>query len=138
MTEHQIQIALPVHTVHQAWRRYVGYVGTDNEDTGDDATITWRADDGSGLTATFASVGPEATVVSAARNGGRDAAPAPAVPNLADVGEVDQNLGEFLGGFLEYAKSAFMELNVDPGASSGTGLSGPDGTSHTANSHELP
>lgn len=131
MNEHQVQIALPIHTVHQAWRRYVGYVGTDAEADGDGSTVTWRADDGSGLSADFVSDGPDATVVRASRRGGPDAAPASAVPALEDVGEHDQNLGEFLDGFLEYAKSAFMELDVEPGAAAGDGLAGPDGTSHT-------
>ena len=117
MTDHQVRIALPVNAVRQAWRRYVGYGGTDNE--GEE--FTWHADDGSGLTATFLADGDEATVLTTHRSHGPDA-----LPDAAHEGLV-----AFVDGFVDYVNAAHDEVRREPGATTGSGLAGPDGTSHT-------
>lgn len=116
MTEHRVQIALPVHAVHQAWRRYVGYGGSEND--GDN--LTWSADDGSGLIANFTSEGPEVTTLTTARGGSSDA-----------VG-TDADLSDFVEGFVSYINSAYDELHEDPGEQAGNAPVGPDGTAHMA------
>jgi hypothetical protein len=118
MTDHEARIALPIAAVHQAWRRYVGYGGEDAEH---DGGRTWSAVDGSGLRAEFVSEAPELTRVSTHRDRLPDAVP--------EAGA--QTLSEFVEGFVAYLESAFDELERHPGARSGTGLAGPDGTSHT-------
>jgi len=114
MSEHQVHIALPASAVHQAWRRYVGYAGSDSDD------LSWYADDGSGLTASFVSDGPDATIVRTHRDHGPDDVP--------EQGE--QNLAEFIDGFVAYVDNAFEEIHREPGAQVGDGLAGPDGTSN--------
>lgn len=119
MTEQRVQIALPIDTVHQAWSRYVGYGGFENQGE----TLTWTADDGSGISAEFASEAPEVTTIVANR----------VVPSDPNAPEAD--LSAFMSGFVSYVNSAFAELHKEQGDESGRELSGPDGTSHI---EELP
>lgn len=114
MSEHHVRIALPPSAVHQAWRRYVGYAGSDGDD------LRWAADDGSGMTATFSSDGPDATIVTTQREHAPDAVPEQGAESLV----------EFVDGFVAYVGTAFDELDRVPGATDGDGLAGPDGTSN--------
>jgi len=119
MTQYEAHIALPASAVHQAWKRYVGYEGTDGDG------YDWRADDGSGLSVTFAENGPEATDLTATGASLPDA--------VAD--SAPGSLAELIDGFVNYLSAAFDELEREPGATDGEGLSGPDGTSHTRAVH---
>ncbi len=116
LNEHHAHIDLPVAAVHRAWGRYIGYGGSE---AGEDE-LMWRADDGSGLTATFVSDGPRATTIIARREAELPALPDAPAPSLA----------EFIDGFLTYVNAAFAELSASPGKTEGMALAGPDGTAH--------
>jgi len=120
MTEYQVHIPLPRDRVHEAWRRYVGFGGTES----DEPDLAWQADDGSGLAATFTVEGQGGTLLSATRAQGSDAVP----DAVADI--APQTLAEFVEGFVAYVNAAFAELDRSPGATEGGALAGPDGTAH--------
>src|SRR4051794_27632665 len=100
-TDHEVHIALPVATVHRAWNRYVGY----GKSTSGDGEATWRAGDGSGLTASFASDGDNETTLVARRTMGSRG-----ISRNAEFG-----LGVFVEGFVEYLHAAYTDLSTGPG-----------------------
>ena len=98
MSDHQVQIPLPLTSVRHAWSRYVDLVA-DSEDLG----------------ATFASLGPDVTMM---------------VLHDSDAGTGASNAAAVADGFVAYLEPVRAELEALPGASSGTAPVGPDGTAH--------
>ena len=107
MSDHHVQIALPITTVRLAWRRYVGY-GVFDSDAEDGA---WRADNETGLEASFTIDGPALTTVAL---------------SAPDAAELD----DLLEGFVAYIEPIRAELTAIPGSTAGAAPVGPDGTAH--------
>ena len=112
MSDHEVQISLPITSVRRAWRRYVGLDGVTSE--GD--TEGWNSNDERALSATFTSDGPEVTTV---------------VVHGPDAVDADSDVGSsLLEGFVEYVGTVHGALDAAPGSTMGTAPVGPDGTAH--------
>ena len=112
MSDHEVQISLPIASVRRAWLRYLGADGV----AGESHDEGWSSNDERALTATFTSDADALTTV-AVRG--------------PDASEADNDPGSTLiEGFVAYVEAVHSALAAEPGSTVGAAPVGPDGTSH--------
>ena len=112
MSDHEVQISLPITSVRRAWLRYLGLDGVTSESQDEG----WRSKDERALTATFTSDGAARTTVAV---------------HGPDASEPEKDAGAILlEGFVAYVDAAHAELAAEQGATVGDAPVGPDGTAH--------